>query len=121
MPLVLLASKLTGRPVKWTSTRTESFLGDAQARDNVTEAVAERLGVPMDQAEGVKHQMAMAGTPGIPDTDHPAARATGRWTFGPWTRRRRQAIPIHDGRPHGAVPAVLTVVNCPQWSANCAD
>src|ERR1700751_1758594 len=36
--LVLLASKLTGRPVKWTSTRTESFLGDAQARDNVTEA-----------------------------------------------------------------------------------
>jgi carbon-monoxide dehydrogenase large subunit len=36
--LVLLASKVTGRPVKWTSTRTESFLGDAQARDNVTEA-----------------------------------------------------------------------------------
>ena len=36
--LVLLASKLTGRPVKWTSTRTEAFLGDAQARDNVTEA-----------------------------------------------------------------------------------
>src|SRR5947209_1310973 len=36
--LVLLATKLTGRPVKWTSTRTESFLGDAQARDNVTEA-----------------------------------------------------------------------------------
>jgi carbon-monoxide dehydrogenase large subunit len=36
--LVLLASKLTGRPVKWTSTRTESFLGDAQARDNITEA-----------------------------------------------------------------------------------
>ncbi len=36
--LVLLASKLTRRPVKWTSTRTESFLGDAQARDNVTEA-----------------------------------------------------------------------------------
>ena len=36
--LVLLASKLTRRPVKWTSTRTEAFLGDAQARDNVTEA-----------------------------------------------------------------------------------
>ena len=38
-PLVLLASKLTGRPVKWISTRNESFLSDAQARDNVTEAV----------------------------------------------------------------------------------
>ena len=30
MPLVLLASKLTGRPVKWISTRTEAFLSDAQ-------------------------------------------------------------------------------------------
>ena len=37
-PLVLLAAKLTGRPVKWMSTRTEAFLSDAQARDNVTEA-----------------------------------------------------------------------------------
>ena len=38
VPLVLLASKLTGRPVKWISTRTEAFLSDAQARDHVTEA-----------------------------------------------------------------------------------
>src|SRR5690242_19341761 len=38
MPLCLLASKMTGRPVKWISTRTEAFLSDAQARDNVTEA-----------------------------------------------------------------------------------
>ncbi|MBI3705596.1 MAG: xanthine dehydrogenase family protein molybdopterin-binding subunit [Rhizobiales bacterium] len=37
-PLVVLASKLTGRAVKWMSTRTEAFLSDAQARDNVTEA-----------------------------------------------------------------------------------
>jgi carbon-monoxide dehydrogenase large subunit len=36
--LVLLGAKLTGRPVKWTATRSESFLCDAQARDNVTEA-----------------------------------------------------------------------------------
>ena len=35
--LVLFASKLIGRPVKWTSTRSEAFLADAQARDNVTE------------------------------------------------------------------------------------
>ena len=38
MPLVLLASRLVGRPVKWISTRTEAFVSDAQARDNVTEA-----------------------------------------------------------------------------------
>lgn len=37
-PLVLFASKLTGRPVKWMSTRTEAFLSDAGARDNVTDA-----------------------------------------------------------------------------------
>jgi carbon-monoxide dehydrogenase large subunit len=37
-PLVCYTSKLTGRPVKWVSTRTEGFLSDAQARDNVTEA-----------------------------------------------------------------------------------
>jgi carbon-monoxide dehydrogenase large subunit len=36
--LVLLAAKLTGRPVKWTSTRSEAFLSDAQGRDNVTTA-----------------------------------------------------------------------------------
>ncbi|HEV8680303.1 MAG TPA: xanthine dehydrogenase family protein molybdopterin-binding subunit, partial [Stellaceae bacterium] len=36
--LVLLASKQLGRPVKWTSTRSEAFLSDAQARDHVTEA-----------------------------------------------------------------------------------
>jgi len=36
--LVLLGAKLTGRPVKWTSTRSEAFLSDAQARDNVTQA-----------------------------------------------------------------------------------
>src|SRR3979490_1383000 len=36
--LVLLASKHVGRPVKWMSTRSESFLCDAQARDNVTQA-----------------------------------------------------------------------------------
>jgi carbon-monoxide dehydrogenase large subunit len=36
--LVLLASKLIGRPVKWMSTRAEAFLSDAQARDNVTDA-----------------------------------------------------------------------------------
>jgi carbon-monoxide dehydrogenase large subunit len=36
--LVLLAAKLTGRPVKWISTRSEAFLGDGQARDNVTDA-----------------------------------------------------------------------------------
>jgi carbon-monoxide dehydrogenase large subunit len=36
--LALLAARLTGRPVKWIADRSESFLGDEHARDNVTEA-----------------------------------------------------------------------------------
>jgi carbon-monoxide dehydrogenase large subunit len=38
IPLVLLAARLTGRPVKWTSTRTEAFLSDPQGRDHAAEA-----------------------------------------------------------------------------------
>ncbi len=34
--LVLYGSKLTGRPVKWTSDRSESFVSDAHGRDNVS-------------------------------------------------------------------------------------
>lgn len=34
--LSLWASRATGRPVKWTSDRTEAFQSDAQGRDNVT-------------------------------------------------------------------------------------
>jgi carbon-monoxide dehydrogenase large subunit len=37
-PLAMLAAKLTGRPVKWRSTRSEAFLSDAQGRDNVSDA-----------------------------------------------------------------------------------
>ncbi|GJD49703.1 Carbon monoxide dehydrogenase large chain [Methylobacterium crusticola] len=36
--LVLAAARITGRPVRWTSTRTEAFLSDTQARDHHTEA-----------------------------------------------------------------------------------
>ena len=43
--LVTLASKMLCRPVKWTSTRSEAFLSDAQARDHVTEA---ELGLDKD-------------------------------------------------------------------------
>ncbi|MDH3241299.1 MAG: xanthine dehydrogenase family protein molybdopterin-binding subunit [Alphaproteobacteria bacterium] len=36
-PLALLASRRIGRPVKWISSRSEAFVSDAQARDNVTD------------------------------------------------------------------------------------
>ncbi len=34
--LVTFAAKAVGRPVKWTSTRSEAFMSDAQGRDHVT-------------------------------------------------------------------------------------
>ncbi|MGE0424939.1 MAG: xanthine dehydrogenase family protein molybdopterin-binding subunit, partial [Reyranellaceae bacterium] len=36
--VITWAAKLTGRPVKWTSTRSEAFLSDSQARDHHTRA-----------------------------------------------------------------------------------
>ena len=36
--LVLMAAKLLGRPVRWNADRSESFLSDFHARDNVSEA-----------------------------------------------------------------------------------
>src|SRR5258706_14646422 len=37
-PALLVAAKLTGRPVHWMSTRSEAFVSDNQARDTITEA-----------------------------------------------------------------------------------
>lgn len=37
-PLCMFAAKMLGRPVKWTSDRTEHFTSDAQGRDNVVTA-----------------------------------------------------------------------------------
>jgi len=36
--LVLLGSKIVGRPVKWVASRAEAFVADAHGRDNVTDA-----------------------------------------------------------------------------------
>jgi carbon-monoxide dehydrogenase large subunit len=36
--LVCMAARRLGRPVKWTSERTEAFMSDTQGRDNITEA-----------------------------------------------------------------------------------
>ena len=43
--LVVWASRRLGRPVKWTSERTEAFMSDSQGRDNVSEA---ELGLDQD-------------------------------------------------------------------------
>src|SRR6187397_1879862 len=65
-PSLLVAAKLTGRPVAWMATRSESFLSDQQARDTVTEAE-----LAIDQkgkflALRVKHIASMGAFIGVP-------------------------------------------------------
>jgi len=65
-PGLLVAAKLTGRPVAWMATRSESFLSDQQARDTVTEAE-----LAIDQkgkflALRVKHIASMGAFIGVP-------------------------------------------------------
>jgi carbon-monoxide dehydrogenase large subunit len=65
-PGLLVAAKLTGRPVAWMATRSESFLSDQQARDTVTEAE-----LAIDQkgkflALRVKHIASMGAFVGVP-------------------------------------------------------
>ncbi len=42
--------------------------------DNVTEAVAERMGVPFEEAAGIKHQGSLGTVPGVATSEHPADR-----------------------------------------------
>ncbi|MEC7735381.1 MAG: xanthine dehydrogenase family protein molybdopterin-binding subunit, partial [Pseudomonadota bacterium] len=64
---VMHASKLLSRPVKWTATRSESFLSDAQGRDHVTDAYlaldkeGKFLGVKVDTVASVGAYLSQFG------------------------------------------------------------
>jgi carbon-monoxide dehydrogenase large subunit len=65
-PALLVAAKLTGRPVAWMATRSESFLSDQQARDTVTDAELAIDAKGKFLALRVKHIAAMGAFIGIP-------------------------------------------------------
>jgi aerobic carbon-monoxide dehydrogenase large subunit len=65
-PALLVAAKLTGRPVAWMSTRSESFLSDQQARDTVTGAELALDAKGKFLALRVKHDANMGAFVGIP-------------------------------------------------------
>jgi aerobic carbon-monoxide dehydrogenase large subunit len=65
-PALLVAAKLTGRPVAWMASRAESFLSDQQARDTVTEAELALDAKGKFLALRVKHIAAMGAFIGIP-------------------------------------------------------
>jgi aerobic carbon-monoxide dehydrogenase large subunit len=65
-PSLLIAAKLTGRPVAWMATRSESFLSDQQARDTVTEAELAIDPKGKLLALRVKHIASMGAFIGVP-------------------------------------------------------
>jgi carbon-monoxide dehydrogenase large subunit len=65
-PALLVAAKLTGRPVAWMATRSESFLSDQQARDTVTEAELAIDPKGKFLALRVKHVASMGAFVGVP-------------------------------------------------------
>jgi carbon-monoxide dehydrogenase large subunit len=65
-PSLLVAAKLTGRPVAWMATRSESFLSDQQARDTVTEAELAIDAKGKFFALRVKHIASMGAFIGVP-------------------------------------------------------
>jgi carbon-monoxide dehydrogenase large subunit len=65
-PSLLVAAKLTGRPVAWMATRSESFLSDQQARDTVTEAELATDAKGKFLALRVRHIASMGGFIGVP-------------------------------------------------------
>ncbi len=65
-PSLLVAAKITGRPVAWMSTRSEAFLSDQQARDTVTEAELALDEKGKFLALRVKHLANMGAFMGVP-------------------------------------------------------
>jgi carbon-monoxide dehydrogenase large subunit len=65
-PAVLVAAKLTGRPVAWMSTRSEAFLSDQHARDTFTEMELAIDAKGKFLALRVKHLASLGAYVGIP-------------------------------------------------------
>ena len=72
-PLLLVASRRLGRPVKWTASRSESFLSDYQARDHV-----------------LRGELALDG-----DGRFTALRAAADWRHGAYFTTRNVWVMVH--------------------------
>ena len=119
-PSLLVAAKLTGRPVAWMATRSESFLSDQQARDTVTRGRARDR--PEGQVPGAAgeahrqhgrlHRRARRAHPDqqflallprhVRDPAHPGRRAMRVHQHGadrPLSRRRTAGGELRAGAP----------------------
>ena len=101
--LVLLASKEIGRPVKWMSTRSEAFLSDAQARDNVTDAelALDKDGTFLALARDVHRQRRRLSAIGLPGLHRQSRHARRRLPHARDVRGIDRGV-----HPHPSVPAL---------------
>jgi len=122
-PLVLEAAKRLGRPVRWTSDRTEHFLADAHGRDNITtarmaiDANGKFLAVDIDLVAAMGaylHQfgpyipmLGVTMTTGVYDIPAMACRVRGVFTHTTPTDAYRGA-----GRPEAAYVIERLVDEC---------
>jgi type IV pilus assembly protein PilM len=77
--------------------------------DNITDAVSERLGVPFEQAVGVKQQLGMSPVRGEVATDHPAARVIEA-TSSAFVEEVRGSLDYYLAQP-GSVPLQRIVLS----------
>ncbi len=107
--VVTWASRLVGRPVKWTATRSESFLSDSQARDHHTRARmafdkdGHILGMEVDTMAALGGYLSQFA-PSIPGNSYPQT-ITGLYTTPAlWLRVRgvyTNTVPIDAYRGSG--------------------
>lgn len=112
--LTLLAARMTGRPVRWTSDRSEGFLADDQAREQVIEAelaldgsgrflavradILHATGARLSPLTPVPIIGNLAGMTGLYDIPAASVRTRGIFTNTPPTSPYRGA-----GRPEAAL------------------
>jgi type IV pilus assembly protein PilM len=77
--------------------------------DNVTDAVSERLGVPFEQAVGVKQQLGMSPVRGEAVSDHPAARVIES-SAGAFVEEIRGSLDYYLAQP-SSVPLTRVVLS----------
>jgi type IV pilus assembly protein PilM len=77
--------------------------------DNITEAVSERLGVPFEQAVGVKQDLGMAPVRGEITSEHPAARVIEA-SAGSFVEEVRGSLDYYLAQP-ASVPLTRVVVS----------
>ncbi len=77
--------------------------------DNVTDAISERLGVPFEQAVGVKQELGMSPVRGEVGSDHPAARVIEA-SAGSFVEEVRGSLDYYAAQP-ASVPVQRVVLS----------